>query len=39
LVAANQGKRSRGLAKEIPALLDTGVWDAISEAVKEAFGD
>lgn len=38
-VEANRGKRSRVLSKEIPALLDAGVWDRICEAVKHAFGN
>ena len=36
---ANPGTLSKLLAKEIPALHDAGVWDAICEAVKQAFGD
>jgi hypothetical protein len=34
---ANQGKLSHLLAKEIPALLEDGLWDAIRMAIDNAF--
>jgi hypothetical protein len=36
-VDANQGTLSNTLSKEIPALLEDGVWPAIVGAVEEAF--
>jgi hypothetical protein len=36
-VEANQGKLSNTLAKEIPALAEHGVWDAIGQAIAQAF--
>jgi len=33
----NQGKLSHVLAKEIPALQETGLWDAIHHAIANAF--
>lgn len=33
---ANQGKLSHALAREIPALQEEGVWDAISQAITNA---
>lgn len=34
---ANQGQLSRMLAKEIPALAEDGIWEAIREAIQDAF--
>ena len=34
---ANQGQLSRVLAKEIPALAEEGIWEAIREAIRDAF--
>ena len=34
---ANQGQLSRVLAKEIPALAEEGIWEAIREAIQDAF--
>lgn len=34
---ANQGQLSRVLAKEIPALAEDGIWEAIREAIQDAF--
>ena len=36
---ANQGQLSSVLSKEIPALLEAGVWDVIREAIENAFRD
>ena len=36
-VEANQGKLSNILAKEIPAFAEAGVWNAVCEAVENAF--
>lgn len=33
----NQGKLSNALAKEIPALTETGLWDAIMSAITAVF--
>ena len=33
----NQGKLSNALAKEIPALTEPGLWDAITRAITAAF--
>ena len=34
---ANQGQLSRVLAKEIPALAEEGIWEAIRAAIEDAF--
>jgi hypothetical protein len=36
-IEANQGKLSNLLAKEIPALLENGIWDEIVQAVEKLF--
>lgn len=36
---ANRGKLSNVLVKEIPALQEQGVWDAILQAIENAFRD
>jgi hypothetical protein len=36
---ANQGKLSSALAKEIPALSQEGVWEAVRQAIEAAFQD
>lgn len=36
-VEANQGNLSRTLAKEIPALQEDGLWDAIRQVIANAF--
>ena len=33
----NRGKLSNALAKEIPALTEPGLWDAIVRAITAAF--
>ena len=36
-VEANQGKLSNVLSKEMPALAEPGVWDAIVKAIRNSF--
>jgi hypothetical protein len=36
-VGANQGKRSNVLTKEMPALTEPGLWEAIVDAIAVAF--
>jgi Fic/DOC family len=36
-VDVNQGRLSNALAKEIPALQEDGIWEAIHQAVERAF--
>jgi hypothetical protein len=36
-VDANPGKLSNVLFKEIPALAETGVWDAVAQEIRSAF--
>lgn len=36
---ANPGALSKVLAKEVPALAQAGVWDALAQAVQDAFRD
>jgi hypothetical protein len=36
-VEANPGKLSNVLSKEIPALAEAGVWDAVAKAIRSAF--
>ncbi len=38
-VEANQSKLSNVLAREMPALLEDGVWDAVRQAIENAFQD
>jgi hypothetical protein len=36
-VEASQGKLSNVLSKEMPALAEAGVWDAIVQAIRNSF--
>ena len=36
-VEANQGALSNVLARELPMLTEPGIWDAIVQAVRQAF--
>ena len=38
-VEANQGSLSNALATEMPILTEPGIWDALVQAVRQAFGD